>query len=217
MTALVRVRVWLSDRPGALGAVASRIGSVGGDVVGVEILERGGGRAVDDLIVELPDSSLTKLLVNEIQEVDGVDVEDVVPVTAAVLDPDVSALEAASELVLSADRGSLVARLADIALRIEQAQWAAIVDVSEGALLARVGDAPNPEWVAAFAVGSATSSQAFGTNANANDVISSPLRGTSLVLLVGRDGHAFRARERRRCDGLAAIAAARLAGLLPVE
>lgn len=48
------VRVWLPDRPGALGQVASRIGAVRGDVVGIEILERGGGSAIDELVVSLP-------------------------------------------------------------------------------------------------------------------------------------------------------------------
>ena len=41
------LRVWLPDRPGALGQVASRIGAVRGDVVGIDILEqrrRPGGR-----------------------------------------------------------------------------------------------------------------------------------------------------------------------------
>lgn len=48
------VRVWMPDRPGALGQVASRIGSVGADVVGVEILERGAGRVTEllDLLVQ---------------------------------------------------------------------------------------------------------------------------------------------------------------------
>lgn len=49
------IRLWLPDRPGALGQVASRIGAVRGDVVGIDILERGGGQAVDELVVELPD------------------------------------------------------------------------------------------------------------------------------------------------------------------
>ena len=77
------VRVWLPDRPGALGAVASRIGAVRGDVVGIEILERGGGRAVDDLVVQLPDDGLVDLLVAEMIQVDGVDVEDVRPLADA--------------------------------------------------------------------------------------------------------------------------------------
>ena len=71
------VRVWRPDRPGALGQVASRIGAVQGDVVGIEILERGAGRAIDELVVELPEDGLVDLLVTEISQVDGVDVEDV--------------------------------------------------------------------------------------------------------------------------------------------
>src|SRR6478672_7764897 len=33
------LRVWLPDRPGALGAVATRIGAVRGDVIGIDIIE----------------------------------------------------------------------------------------------------------------------------------------------------------------------------------
>jgi len=75
------IRVWLPDRPGALGAVASRIGAVGGDVVAIDILERGAGRAIDELVVDfaddnLPpvDTDLVGLMVSEMQQVDGVDV-----------------------------------------------------------------------------------------------------------------------------------------------
>src|SRR5687767_13200202 len=58
--ALYVVRLWLPDRPGALGQVASRIGAVRGDVVGIEILERGAGRAIDELVVRLPDDGLVE-------------------------------------------------------------------------------------------------------------------------------------------------------------
>src|SRR5438105_11830206 len=74
------VRVWVPDRPGALGAVASRIGAVGGDLVGIDILERGAGLAIDELVVELPDEGLIGLLIAEMGEVDGVDVEELRPV-----------------------------------------------------------------------------------------------------------------------------------------
>ena len=59
------VRMWLPDRPGALGQVASRIGAVRGEIVGIEILERGAGRAIDELVVDLPDASLKDLLVQD--------------------------------------------------------------------------------------------------------------------------------------------------------
>ena len=71
------LRLWLPDRPGALGAVASRIGAVKGDVVGIEILETGQGQAVDELVVQLPDSTLVDLLIGEVRQVDGVEVEEV--------------------------------------------------------------------------------------------------------------------------------------------
>jgi ACT domain-containing protein len=70
-----RVRVRLLDRPGALGLVASRIGAVGGDIVAVHILERSGGEAIDEFVVELASEELTGLLRHEIHEVDGVVVE----------------------------------------------------------------------------------------------------------------------------------------------
>ena len=73
------LRVWLPDRPGALGAVASRIGAVRGDVVGIEILEIGSGQAVDELVVQLPNATLVDLLVSEVRQVDGVHVEEVRP------------------------------------------------------------------------------------------------------------------------------------------
>ena len=71
------VRVRLPDRPGALGLVASRIGAVGGDIVAVDITERGGGVAVDEFVVELAREELVGLLRQEILEVDGVSIDEV--------------------------------------------------------------------------------------------------------------------------------------------
>src|SRR5213079_2740515 len=93
------VRLWLPDRPGALGAVASRIGAVRGDLVGIDILERGAGRVIDELVVDLPGDELVDLLVAEMSEVDGVDVEDVRRAGDGVRDPRLDALETAAVLV----------------------------------------------------------------------------------------------------------------------
>jgi ACT domain-containing protein len=76
------VRIALPDRPGALGLVASRIGAVGGDIVAVNILQRDGGNAVDEFIIELGGEHLVDLLRNEIHEVDGAEVLDVQSVGA---------------------------------------------------------------------------------------------------------------------------------------
>jgi ACT domain-containing protein len=71
------VRIALPDRPGALGLVASRIGAVGGDIVAINILERDGGQAVDEFVVEIGGEHLVELLQNEIHEVDGVSVLEI--------------------------------------------------------------------------------------------------------------------------------------------
>ena len=93
------VRVWLPDRPGALGQVASRIGAVRGDVVGIEILERGGGSAIDELVVALPDDVTRELLLAEIGYVDGVAIEDVRPIDPERPDAGMVALQIAASLV----------------------------------------------------------------------------------------------------------------------
>jgi len=71
------LRIWLPDRPGALGLVASRIGAVGGDIIAIDILGRSEGRAVDEFVIDLGGDQLVELLRSEIHEVDGVVVEDI--------------------------------------------------------------------------------------------------------------------------------------------
>jgi len=71
------VRVRLLDRPGALGLVASRIGAVGGDIVAIDILERAGGAAIDEFVIELAGDDLVDLLRREVHEVDGAEVQSV--------------------------------------------------------------------------------------------------------------------------------------------
>ena len=77
------IRISMPDRPGALGLVASRIGAVGGDIVALDILQRAGGSAVDEFVVELARPDLVKLLRQEIHEVDGAVVEEVRPLDPA--------------------------------------------------------------------------------------------------------------------------------------
>src|SRR3954447_24098706 len=129
MTATFMVRLWVPDRPGALGAVASRIGAVRGDLVGIDILERGGGRAIDELMVELPSEELVPLLVAEMAQVDGVDVEDVRPAADALHDARLDALETAALLVEQPDVERLLVALADHACHDFAAEWSAVVEL----------------------------------------------------------------------------------------
>lgn len=204
------VRMWLPDRPGALGQVASRIGAVRGEIVGIDILERGAGRAIDELVVELPDGSLLDLLVQEIQQVDGVDVEQVRPVADALHDPRLDALETAAILVGATDRHELMRAVVEHARRAVGAEWSAVVALDDGTVLAEEGRVPAGGWLAAFVEGSRSSARVLAGETGPDDVVWSPLPSAGLALVIGRNGTAYRARERRQVAALARIVDTRL-------
>ncbi len=200
------VRVWVPDRPGALGQVASRIGAVRGDVVGIDILERGAGRAIDELVVELPDASLVSLLLAEIDQVDGVDVEDVRPAPAHLADPRLDALETAALIVASVSYDELLGLLVAHARRDFGAEWAVVVDLDDRALLASHGAPPPPAWLVAFVAGSQSSEAVSSGECGPDDVAWAALGSSRLALLLGRQGRPFRARERHQLAALCKIA-----------
>src|SRR4051812_8059888 len=211
--ATVVVRVWLPDRPGALGAVASRIGAVQGDVAGIEILERGAGRAVDDIVVDLPRSDLVELLVREVNEVDGVDVEEVRIVAEGQVDPWLDAVEAAAQLVGAATDDELLDSLCERAFRAAGAAWAVVVELERASSLAARGTPPSTAWLSAFVEGSQATAR-LGVDATwQGDVTWVPLPSAGLALILGREGHPFRAKERRQVAALARIADAWLASM----
>jgi hypothetical protein len=207
------IRMWLPDRPGALGQVASRIGAVRGDVVGIDILERDGGQAVDELVVELPEGALIDLLVNEVRQVDGVAVEEVRPVADALHDPRLDALEAAAQLVGADDVEDLLAAVVTHARRVVGATWVAVVDIDErgDGVLAASEDAPNAAWLGAFLAGSrAAEGVNRGRSSHRSDVIWTPMAHSGLALVLGRQGMPYRSRERRQVAALARVVDTRL-------
>ena len=208
------IRMWLPDRPGALGQVASRIGAVRGDVVGIDILERDGGQAIDELVVELPDDTLVDLLVAEVRQVDGVAVEEVRPVADALHDPRLDALEAAAQLVGANDVDSLLSSVVVHARRVVGATWVAVVDIDgrgDGVLAADEA-APSAAWLEAYLAGSRAAEGAHHSSAvtTGSDVVWAPLPGSGLALVLGRDGMPYRARERRQVAALARVVDTRL-------
>lgn len=209
------VRVWLPDRPGALGAVASRIGAVRGDVVGIEILERGAGRAIDELAVQLPDASLVSLLVAEISQVDGVDVEDVRPAVHGGGDPRLDALETAALLVAARTPSEVIDQLVAHAARDFDSDWCVVLDPATSVANASSGEAPSGEWLSAFMAG--TRSASPHSEAGPDDVAWAELASTGLALVLGRKDRPFRTRERRQLEALVGIAGQRWAELAPAN
>ena len=74
---LLRVRITLPDRPGALGQVARTLGVAGADIVQVVVLERLGGRAVDDFTVVWPGAARVERLLAGLAAIPGVQVDGV--------------------------------------------------------------------------------------------------------------------------------------------
>ena len=73
------LRLVVPDRPGTLGAVATALGAAGIDIVSVDVLERGNGVAVDDIVVELPADRVADSLITAATAVPGVQVESLRP------------------------------------------------------------------------------------------------------------------------------------------
>lgn len=200
------LRVWLPDRPGALGVVATRVGAARGEIVGIDILERGAGRAIDELVVELPDESLVDLLVREVRAADHVDVEDVRRAPDGRRDSAIAGLETAAELVTATCRQELLDRLAEHTRSDLQAQWTALVGHDESSIRAASGTTPSASWLKAFVDGSQSSPSLAVQESGPSEVAWAPLLSAGLSLVLGRPARPFRALERRQLVVLARIA-----------
>ncbi|MBM3671265.1 MAG: hypothetical protein FJW86_03630 [Actinobacteria bacterium] len=198
------VRVWLPDRPGALGLVASRIGSVGGDIVGIDVLERGHDVAVDEFAVRIADKDLIDLLVREIEQVDGASVEEV-RLVDAFPDPRLDALESAAVLCEADTAEALHQVLLSHTRREFLADWTALV--RDGSVVSANGGAlPPSELLAALATGTTASPKVADGTTGPEDLAVAELPTHAATLLLGRAGHPFRRRERVQLLALARIA-----------
>ena len=201
----VVVRVWLPDRPGALGQVASRIGAVRGDVLAIEILEVGGGRVIDELVVALPDDELVDLMVAEVHAIDGVSVEHVRLADGDHSDGGLLALALAAELAETDDDERLKG-LVERVSRLTQSAWAMVV--RDGEVVAVAGEAPEADWVSSLLAGSRHLGDPHATS---GDMFWADLPMSGMWLAAGRDGRPVHERERVRLDLFARIADALLA------
>jgi hypothetical protein len=204
------VRVWLPDRPGALGQVASRVGAVRGDVIGIDILERGGGLAVDEIVVGMPDGSDIDLLVSEISQVDGVAVEDVRRVAADRPDGGLFALGMAAELAECPPAGRLELLCRQMTDLVD-ADWVVALDRGGSLPLVASGDAPDTGWLAAFIDGSRHLSDDAQAAGAPGDLGWGRLPAIDVVVAVGRAGRPIHTRERQQMGLLCRVADALLA------
>jgi len=199
------IRVQLPDRPGALGAVASRIGAVGGDVVSIDILQRDNGAVVDELGVGLAGDHLLGLLRDEILEVDGVSIEALRAVEGPLPDRHAELLDIATELFIQSTPEALLDHLADRVRRSLAADFAAVIDVDSTGVSSRHGDAPSDDQLRAMALwavaplSSPVGADEIGTGSpdESPGVAAAEMVRASVVLVVGRAAPVLRSRERQ--------------------
>jgi hypothetical protein len=197
------VRIELPDRPGALGAVASRIGAVRGDVVSIEIIRRQDGRALDEFVVELADADHVPLLLVEIAEVDGVTVEAVHPVSVGVTDQRLDAYDTAAAILEERAPHGVLSTLAARTCHELDASWVAIIDGENHMVIASAGQPPPAPWLTTHIRESARMSPDDG------DMAWVHLAAWDLTLVVGRPTWPLGDRDRGRLSALARLADAR--------
>jgi hypothetical protein len=137
------LRVQLDDRPGSLGSLAVALGSVGADILSLDVVERTSGYAIDDLVVDLPPGAMPDMLITAAERLDGVRVDSIRPHTGL--------LEAHRELELidhiAAARGrhAKLQVLVDEAPRVLRVGWCTVVQEAESGFARVVGSPAAPE------------------------------------------------------------------------
>ncbi|HET7327641.1 MAG TPA: ACT domain-containing protein [Nocardioidaceae bacterium] len=119
------LRVALPDVPGALGTVASAIGTAGANIEAIEIVEhRDDGSAVDDVLLELPTGVMPDSVVSACHLLDGVEVLWISRyVVGGNLQLDLEAVEALTE-----EPKAAVTHLVDLLPTVFRAEWGALLE-----------------------------------------------------------------------------------------
>ncbi|MGE2734400.1 amino acid-binding protein [Mycolicibacterium vaccae] len=141
------LRVELEDRPGSLGSLAVALGTAGADILSLDVVERTGGYAVDDLVVELPAGAMPDMLITAAEQLNGVYVDSIRPHTGL--------LEAHRELelidrVAAADgRQARLQVLVDEAPKVLRVGWCTVTELTDTGPRRVTGSSGAPETVAA--------------------------------------------------------------------
>jgi hypothetical protein len=201
---LARLRISVPDRPGSLGLLATTIGSAGADIEGVDVLETGSGRALDDVFVQVRDSDHLHALQTAVADLAGVvvvGVQQPVPPTTGHAD-----LELVDQVISRPDRA--LQTLVDGAPSALGGDWAAIIpytDGEAGPAVAVSGRGPAADTVNVRAALRLTTIQLTpdGSDRPAQGAVLVPLgQAPAALLLVRQDGPPFHQRELWRLGQL---------------
>ena len=203
---LTRLRIWLPDAPGVLGAVAAEIGAAQGNVVGLEVLEREAGVAIDELVVELPEvPGAVEAVCRGVRNVPGAGVEDATELVTDAVDREDTVLAAAAGILQAATPTAAVNALTGHLIALYDLSWLAVADAALERFAEVHGDVPPVHWVAAFAEG-ARSGADPANDTTGSGVFVEPVLETGHTICGGR-GAPIRRRERHEIALLVMVAA----------
>jgi hypothetical protein len=207
------LRLWLPDFPGTLGRVAAAIGQAGGDVIGIEILERGAGMAIDELIVVIPSDAENAMeqLIAEVSQVEGVAVEDIHTVALDRPDQSVLALDTAAR-IMESPRDERLEATCELVREMLESDWCTIMRRDAAIPLAVSGDVPDLPWVIAFLAGTTHLAGDAAHEHTPADIAWAPLDLLDAVIVIGRIRGAFRLRERQHVTLIARIVSSAFVG-----
>jgi hypothetical protein len=214
------LRLVVPDRPGTLGAVATALGEAGVDIVSVDVLERTGGVAVDDVVVELPADRVPDSLITAVRSVPGVEVEALRPY-AGPLDThrELDLLEALARAAVTPPEPSLAAKLLAAELpRVFHSGWAVVLsspgtggwDVTAASEAAPIFEGVDLPWMPLPAPRLLPSEDDWLPERwrdMAIEMMAAPYGGPGCAVVVGRSGGpAYRRSELLRLAHLTGIA-----------
>ena len=141
------LRVQLEDRPGSLGSLAVALGSVGADILSLDVVERAAGYAIDDLVVDLPPGAMPDMLITAAENLNGVYVD------ASARTPGCSRRTGSWNSSIMSPRPSGQAKrlqvLADEAPRVLRVGWCTVIRLTDSGPKRIVGSTGAPETQAA--------------------------------------------------------------------
>lgn len=212
------LRIELADRPGSLGSLAVALGSVGADILSLDVVERSGGYAIDDIVIELPPGAMPDTLITAAESLNGVRVDSVRPHTGL--------LEAHRELELldhvaaAADNSSRLQVLVNEAPRVLRVSWCTVLRSSHGELHRLAGSPGSPEtnansapWLPIEHAAALDNTAEWVPQAWRDmdtTMVAAPLGDSHTAVVLGRPGPEFRPSEVARLGYLAGIVATML-------
>jgi hypothetical protein len=212
------LRIQLVDRPGSLGSLAVALGSVGGDILSLDVVERSNGYAIDDLVIDLPPGAMPDTLITAAEKLPGVRVDSVRPHTG-LLDAH-RELELLDHVAAAGDKESKLQVLADEAPRVLRVSWCTVLRGSQGALHRLAGSPGAPEtradsapWLPLEHAVPLDSSAEWVPQAWRDmdtTMVAAPLGDPHTAVVLGRPGPEFRPSEVARLGYLAGIVATML-------